>query len=166
MLITKKIDSREQVVNAGFTLVEVIIAGGIMIILCVGTLTVFSYASKINTGNNFRAQAQSVLQLEAEYYRSLKFIPVGSDAALNAGTYTNPARRGLASGTPSTSADGQTFNINVVINNTPYGGPAVTDANCKFKEITITATPVAAHSGWLSNSNLNTSLVIQRVRAN
>ncbi|MBA3352180.1 MAG: type II secretion system protein, partial [Blastocatellia bacterium] len=56
----------------GFTLIEVILAGGIMIILCVGTLTVFSHAVRINSGNNLRAQAQSVLQEEVEYYRSLR----------------------------------------------------------------------------------------------
>ena len=66
-----------------------------MIVLCVGTLTVFSYAVRINRGNNLRTQALSVLQLEVEYYRSLKFVPVGTDAALNHGTYTNvrPADR-------------------------------------------------------------------------
>jgi type II secretory pathway pseudopilin PulG len=151
---------RVKRLSEGFTLVEVIIAAGIMVILCIGTLTVFSHASKINSGNNLRAQAQSVLQLEAEYYRSLKFIPIGSDSRLNAGTYSNPR----LSGAPDVSADGQSFNINVVISNTPYGGPAVTDADCKFKQITITATPVTFQSGWLSN--LNTTLAIQRVRAN
>ncbi len=59
----------------GFTLVEVVVAASIMIILCVGLLTVFSYVTKINRGENLRMQALSVLQKEIEHYRSLKFIP-------------------------------------------------------------------------------------------
>ena len=59
----------------GFTLVEVIVAASIMIILCVGILTVFSYVVKVNRGENLRAQALSVMQAEVEYYRGLKFVP-------------------------------------------------------------------------------------------
>src|SRR5215203_6733339 len=50
----------------GFTIPEVIIAGTIMIVICVGTLTVFSYVVKINRGNNLRMQALSVLQAKVE----------------------------------------------------------------------------------------------------
>lgn len=163
ILVSKTAKNNRSVADAGFTLVEVIIAAGIMVILCVGTLTVFSHATKINTGNNLRAQAQSVLQLEAEYYRSLKFIPVGSDVGLDGGTYTNVRTR--------TSSNGQTFNITVTIDNNPSTTAVDTgsEPTCKFKQIAITAVPTAAEStrpAWLSNANLNTTLVIQRVRAN
>src|SRR6188768_339013 len=87
--------------ECGFTLVEVIIAAGIMIILCIGTLSVFTHAVKVNTGNNLRSQAQSVLQQEVEYYRSLKFVPGAQTTAdltnhrlaeIYAGTISRPAR--------------------------------------------------------------------------
>jgi type II secretory pathway pseudopilin PulG len=145
--------------NSGFTLVEVIIASVIMIILCVGTLTVFSYAVRINRGNNLRVQALSILQKEIEYYRSLKYVPVGSDAALNAGTFANLRTR--------TSPDGRVFNISVTIDNDPYTTGVQTtpsDANCKFKEITIIAVPQIAETSWLAD--LKTNVTIQRVRAN
>src|SRR5215204_7391276 len=73
----------------GFTLIEVLIAASIMIILCVGTLSVFSYAVKVNAGNNMRSQALTVLQSEVEYYRSLKFVRNTdvSDTQLYAGNY-------------------------------------------------------------------------------
>ena len=136
----------------GFTLIEVLIAASIMIILCVGTLTVFSHAVRINAGNNLRAQAQSVLQLEAEYYRSLKFVPVGSDGALAAGSYPGIRTR--------QSADNQSFRISVVIENIPAGD----EASTVFKQIRITAEPTVARTGWLAD--LQTDLTIQRVRAN
>jgi type II secretory pathway pseudopilin PulG len=143
-------------VKKGFTVVEVIVAGSVMIILCVGVLSVFSYVVKINRGENIRVQALSILQEEAEYYRSLKFVPIGSSTAINAGTYTNQR-----SAAERTSADGRIFNVTTVITNLPSG---TSDANCKFKEITITATPAVAETGWLAN--LQTTLTIQRVRAN
>src|SRR3954469_2813345 len=78
--------------NCGFTLVEVLMAAVLMIILCVGILTLARTAGKLNQGNNLRIQAQTALRAEAEYYRRLKFVPVGSDTAMNANTYTRPNR--------------------------------------------------------------------------
>ena len=144
---------------AGFTLVEVLIAAVIMVILCIGTMTVFSYAVRINRGNNLRAQAMSVLQKEVEYYRSVKYVPVGSSAELNAGTYTNVRTR--------TSPDGRVFSVSVTIDNDPVTAGVQTtpaDAACRFKEISITVVPQVAETGWLAN--LKTNVTIQRVRAN
>ncbi len=149
---------RRSDASAGFTLIEVLLAGGIMVILCVGTLAVFSHATKINTGNNLRAQAQSVLQKEIERYRSLKFVPVGSDPLLNGTNETNIGTR--------TSADNQVFVVYVTIDNDPATAGVQTTGNdtTTFKEITIRAVPQVAQSGWLAN--LKTDVVIQRVRGN
>ena len=152
-LLTKKIAGNER---AGFTLVEVLMAAVIMIILAVGLLTVTSQAVKLNRGNNIRVQAQSALQAEAEYYRSLKFIPVGSDPAMNANIYTRPNRL---------TADNSNFAISVqIINKDLVNGSVSNDSTATLKEITITATPAVAQISWLAN--LNTTLTIQRVRAN
>ena len=146
--------ARKDQRSAGFTIPEVIVAGSIMIVLCVGTLTVFSYVVKINRGNNLRMQALTVLQLEVEFYRSLKFVPVGTDARLNQGTYTNVRQH--------TTPDGRVFNVTVVITNQPAG---TADSACTFKEIVITATPVVAErEAWLQN--LHTDVTVQRVRSN
>jgi type II secretory pathway pseudopilin PulG len=140
---------------SGFTLVEVLIAASIMIILCVGTLSVFSYAVKINAGNNLRSQALTVLQAETEYYRSLKFVrnTSSSNPLLNAGTYTRPQR---------TSADGTVFNITVTITNESPTGSA--DADCTLKQITVDSVMANPQPGWLAN--LRTKLTILRVRLN
>lgn len=155
---SKRIASHKFDENEGFSLVEVIIATVVMVILCVGTLTVFTHAVRINRGNNLRAQAQTVLQQEAEYYRSLKFLPIGSSPDLNGGTYNNVRTR--------TTPDGRAFYVTVVIDNDPYtaGVQTGSEATCKFKEIKITVVPVIAETGWLAD--LKTNLVLQRVRAN
>jgi type II secretory pathway pseudopilin PulG len=149
----EKINQFQKV--SGFTLVEVLIAASIMIILCVGTLSVFSYAVKINAGNNLRSQALTVLQAETEYYRSLKFVrnTSSSNPLLNAGTYTRPQR---------TSADGTVFNITVTITNESPTGSA--DADCTLKQITVDSVMANPQPGWLAN--LRTKLTILRVRLN
>ncbi len=152
-----KLNSR-QTGGRGFTLVEVMMAASIMIILCVGTLSVFSYAIKINVGNNMRSQALTVLQAEVEYYRSLKFVRNTdvSDTQLYAGTYTRP---------PRSSADGTAFNVTVTITNKGYSDPLnQTEANCTLKEITINTVMANPQPGWLAN--MRTDLTIYRVRAN
>lgn len=148
--------------DGGFTLVEVIVAGSIMIILCVGILSVFSYVVRQNRDENFRMQALSVLQQEVEYYRSLKFVPIGAPTELNGGTYNNVRTR--------TSANGRVFNISVVIDNDPYTlglqtDAQVPDATCTFKEITITATPVIPETAGTWNA-LPQTITIQRVKYN
>jgi len=151
--LTKRIAGNER---AGFTLIEVMVAGMLMIILAVGLLTVTSHAVMLNRGNNIRIQAQSALQAEAEYYRSLRFVPVGSDTALNANTYTRPNR---------VTADNSSFALSVqIINKNLVNGSASNDSTATLKEITITATPAIAQTGWLAN--LNTNLTVQRVRGN
>ena len=147
--------------SGGFTIPEVIIAGSIMIILCVGTLSVFSYSVKINRGNNLRMQALSVLQQKVEYYRSLKYVPIyaNTSAELDGCDRTNVGTL--------TSADGRIFDIFVTIDNDPSTVAIDTVGNdtTKFKQITIAATPqVAENEGWLQN--LNTKVTIQRVRSN
>lgn len=149
----------------GFSLVEVIVAGVLMIILCVGVLTVFSYVTNINRGNNIRTQALSALQQEIEFYRSLKFVPGQQTPAdlpnhrstdIYSGTRTRPA---------VTSASGMQFRINVTVTNLQFELGSAEEA-CTLKEITIQAVPVVTQNGWLSDANLKTSITMQRVRAN
>jgi prepilin-type N-terminal cleavage/methylation domain-containing protein len=142
--------------NNGFTLIEVLVAASLMIILCVGTLSVFSYVVKINRGENVRLQALSVLQQKVEFYRSLRFSPTGTSADLTARTEQNVGTL--------TSADGRVFNILVSIDDNPSTEAIDTEVAPKFKQIKITAVPAIAETGYLSN--LRTTVTIQRVRTN
>ncbi|NNF00216.1 MAG: hypothetical protein HKN25_14450 [Pyrinomonadaceae bacterium] len=145
----------------GFTLVEVLVAAIIMIILSIGILTVFSNVTERNRGENLRIQALSVLQLEVEYYRSLKFVP-GAQTAADLPNHRNAdLYAGSHTLSPVTTLDGRVFNVTAVVTNV---SPSTDEHLCKFKEIVITATPASAEGGWLSN--LGTSVTIQRVRSN
>lgn len=165
--VAKKVSWFGDTRRNGFTVIEVLVAGSLLIILCVGLLSVFSYVTKINSGNNVRMQALAALQQEIEVYRSLRFIPGLRTAAdlpnhrpahLYAGTFTRPQ---------ITSASGMVFNVTVTVTNLSYtpGQPASEQA-CTFKEIVITAVPAVTQQGWLSDANLRTSITLQRVRTN
>lgn len=150
--------------ESGFTIPEVIVAGVIMVIICVGTMETFVYATRMNRGNNLRMQALSVLQQEVEYFRSLQFVP-GLETAADLNNHRSPDIR---AGGPRvrgqrTSADGTVFDLTITVTNL---SPSTDEALVRFKQITITATPVITESGWLSNVNLGTSVTVQRVRAN
>lgn len=143
--------------SAGFTLIEVIIASSMMIVLVVGVLSAFSYATNINRANNIRSQALTILQNEAEYYRGLRFKRSSTpDAALNAGTYQLGNKL---------SGDGTNFSVVVKIenlSNTP-GGAAPSDATVTLKRITIEAEQVGGQGTWFGGK---TDLKILRVKAN
>jgi type II secretory pathway pseudopilin PulG len=132
----------------------------IMIILAVGTMSVFAYVIRLNRGENLREQALSVMQKQIEHYRSLKFVPNASgltSSELNACTRTQ-----VTFGGPFYSADGRQFNLFVTITNLPEG---TTDATTNLKEITVEAVPTLPEAdGWLQN--LDTTVTFQRVRAN
>ena len=146
--------------TAGFTLPEVLVAATIMIILAVGTLSVFSYVVRINRGENLREQSLSVMQKEIEHYRSLKFVP--NSSGLTSAELNERARSQTTIGGPFFSADGREFNLFVTITNKPIGA---SDGITNFKEITIEAVPtIPERDVWLQN--LDTSVTFQRVRAN
>ena len=161
--------ARRKTVAAGFTLPEVIVAGAIMIILCVGILTVYSHVIKLNRGNYIRLQALTVLQREVEEFRSFRFVPGTTDARLIANSYPN-YKTGVLSTNPDgvvgNADDGIPFNISVDISNDPSGNldPDPAEDVCEFKQITIRAVMQNAQQGWLSQ--LNTEVTIQRVRSN
>jgi type II secretory pathway pseudopilin PulG len=153
---------------AGFTVVEVILAGSIMIILCVGTLSVYSYAVKINLGNNVRSQAQSVLQKQIELYRSAKFVPNHTDNILLAANNPQTSTVDSLPGDPRNIK----FDVTVNIDNTPYAAGVPTaevDGSGNpylFKEININVVPHEAglRQGWLAN--IGATVTFQRVRSN
>ena len=158
-------DREKLVCQAGFTILEVIVAGVILIVICVGTAQTFVFAARLNRGNNLRMQALSVLQKEVEYFRSLKFVPgLETTADLNnhrsvdirAGNHTRPNR---------TSADLRVFAITVQVTNFPNPSNDSSEEQVEYKEITITAVPVVTENeGWLQN--LHTQVTVQRVRSN
>jgi Tfp pilus assembly protein PilV len=163
LAINRFTDKREATSNeeTGFSLVEVIIAMLVMTVMLLGTLTVFTYAVQYNRGNNLRSQSLTVLQQEAEVYRSTKFTPTVTDAVLLGGTKTPKT---------ATSADGTVFTVTTTVDNDPdttgiqTSETMPTGRPCTLKEIKITVSPQNASAGW--QTAVVSELTIQRVRGN
>jgi type II secretory pathway pseudopilin PulG len=146
----------------GFTIPEVIIAGVILIILCMGIMTAYSTVTVLNQGNNVRAQALTVLQREVEEFRSFRYVPGTTDARLVAGAYPNYKVGAL-------SVNNTAFNILVTVDNDPSNSvgtnlDAISEADCRFKQITIEAVVQNPSPAWLAD--IKTKVEIQRVRSN
>lgn len=154
--------------EAGFSLIEAVVAILVLTIALLGAFQAFSYAIAYNAGNKVRAEALSVMQREVELLRSAKFTPGYTDPALagtgNAGrtnTYTSPT--------------GSVFTITDVIDNDPTVAgsqaegttcrtPQGTATDCTIKEITITVRLAAPSPGWQTARPATT--VLRRTRGN
>jgi prepilin-type N-terminal cleavage/methylation domain-containing protein len=143
----------------GFSLLEVVVAMLVMTVLLLGTLTVFTYTVQYNRGNYLRSQALSVLQKEAEVYRSGKFVKGFTDTAdpdLTGGTKANKT---------VSSSDGTAFVVSITVDDNP-STPNTIDVNTAttIKEIKINVTPQKKEAAWVTAISVNTT--IQRVRGN
>ena len=141
--------------EAGFSLVEVTIA---MVILLVGLLGVsLTYTSVVryNAGNNLRLQSLAVLQQEIEQLRSAKFTPTLCDARLLGGI------KDVKSVTPIEG--GNTFQVQVIVDDDPFTNGVQTDTSKTLKEISITVTSENQAQGW---AGIPSKVTLRRVRSN
>lgn len=161
---TSRTDGRGR--EAGFSLIEVVIA---LIIIMIGLLSVaavFTFAITQNAGNKSRAQALAVLQQEAEQIRSAKFNGTTTDPILEGG----PKAQRMV-----TAENGNAFLVDVTVDNDPTVAGVQLEAYvclspqgeaipCSLKEITITVSFAAPTPGW--QTAVPAVLRLRRVRGN
>lgn len=152
--------------EAGFSLIEVVIALLIVMIGLLSVAAVFTFAITQNAGNKSRAQALTVLQQEAEQIRSAKFNSTTTDAILLGGV--RPERL-------VTAENGNAFRVNIEVDNDPTVGGRQIETDtclspqgdvipCALKEITITVSFAAPTPGW--QTAVPAVLRLRRVRGN
>jgi len=73
------LNSGQEKEDAGFTILETCIAMVIMLVAVLGSVSVFAYSIKNNSGANDRELAMAVAQQQMEALRSVPF----TDASLN-----------------------------------------------------------------------------------
>lgn len=150
----------------GFSLIEVVIALLIIMIGLLSVAAVFTFAITQNAGNKSRAQALSILQLEAEQIRSAKFNGTVTDPVLYGGTQ---AQRLV------TAENGNAFLVDISVDNEPLVAgiqdeayvclsPQGTNIPCSFKEINVQVTFAAPTPGW--QTAVPASILLRRVRGN
>jgi prepilin-type N-terminal cleavage/methylation domain-containing protein len=152
---SQNLPAEGQTGENGFSLVEVMIALGILLIAVLGIFATFTYATIHNGGNSRRSQALSVFQQEIELLRSAKFTPTIMDSSLSGGTKTPKT---------VTAADGFKYVVEVQVDDDPVALGVQTDNTKTLKEITLSVTPQSINGSWVVA--YPTKMTFRRVRAN
>lgn len=124
--------SRTPRAEAGFTILETVIALFVALVVGFGAIALFLFSTNFNAGASDRARALAVAQETMEELRSREF----SDAALAAGDTTVTVTRGS---TDTGEADERSFTVRTQIVN----DGTTTPAN-RQKRVTVTVTPAVS----------------------
>jgi prepilin-type N-terminal cleavage/methylation domain-containing protein len=141
--------------QAGFSLIEVTVAMLILLIALLGVFVVFTYAITYNSGNNSRADALALMQQEVESLRSAKFTPTVTDADLIAGNHTPEF---------VTIANGNTYIVQVVVDDDPFTTGVQVDTTQTIKEVYVTVSLARPTPGW--QTSVPATVIFRRVMAN
>jgi type II secretory pathway pseudopilin PulG len=160
MVTTGKIRERSSEASrneAGFSLIEVVVALLILMIAVMGVFAAFTYSTIYNTGNSRRSQALSVLQAQVELLRSVKFNPPPA--------IIDPSLAGGVKATQTvTAADNSTYLVDVTVDDDPMTPGVQIDPAKTLKEITMVVTPLGTSNSWVTANR--TRAVFRRVRSN
>jgi prepilin-type N-terminal cleavage/methylation domain-containing protein len=139
-LSTHSYDSGQQ----GFTLLETVIALLLMLIVALGSASLFSFSVYNNSGGSDRAVALATAQQALEILRTAPFTTPNTDVRLNAGTVVQN---------------------NVLVNKRYFKiTKTVTDNSSTLKSIIITVQSQGIVTGWASGAGGTVTLMTQRTR--
>jgi Tfp pilus assembly protein PilV len=139
----------------GFTLLEAVIALLIMLIVALGSASLFSFSIYNNSGGTDRATSLAVAQQALERLRSAQFNSTTTDAVLNGGT---TVQAGIV-------RDGRQFSLTVAVDDNPSTTTIDVNAATNLKGITVTVVPQSIGRGWAFGAGGTITLVTQRSRS-
>lgn len=142
--------------QSGFTVLETTIALVLMLIVALGSASLFSFSVYNNSGGSDRAVAMALAQQAMEALRSVPFSSTTIDPTLNAGTVT---QTGVV-------RDGRLFNVTRIVDDNPATPAIETDVNSTLKQITVVVTPQSIGRGWAAGAGGTITLITQRSMAN
>ena len=126
----------------GFSLLEAVIALLLMLIVALGSASLFSFSIYNNSGGSDRATSIAIAQQALERLRSAQFNSTTTDPSLNAGTT-------VQAGVVRAS---RKFTLTVTI----------TDITTTLKSITVTVVPESIGKGWAFGAGGTIILLTQR----
>jgi len=141
--------------QSGFTLLEAVIAMMIMLIVALGSASLFCFSVYNNSGGTDRATSLAIGQQALERLRSAHFNSTTTDSSLNAGT---TVQTGIV-------RDGRLFSMTIAVDDTP-STPAI-DVNpaTSLKGIKVTVVPQSSGRGWAFGAGGTITLFTQRSRS-
>ncbi|MBA3767109.1 MAG: prepilin-type N-terminal cleavage/methylation domain-containing protein [Acidobacteria bacterium] len=134
----------------GFTLIETTIGLVVMMVVTLGSATLFAYAVRNNSGGNDRAQSLAIAQQALETLRNARYTVTVMDPILQQTTATPPPQ--------TVRREGRPYTLTARIDDMPPPGSTVPT----MKIITVTVTPQRASSFWSGGS---VAIVTQRARS-
>lgn len=130
--------------EAGFTILETVIALSIALVVSLGAIALFLYAASFNAGASDRARALAIAQEKAEELRAKKFadLPASSTVDIQSGS------------TDAGKSDQRTFRVATLVEDDTTTNPAN-----RQKKITVTVTPASLKGRFTTG---DVSLIIVR----
>lgn len=156
----RRVNSRER----GFTLIEITIAMVIMMVVCLGAASLFSYAAYYVSGGNDRAQALSIAQQTLESLRHGTYNKTATDPGLMAtasglNPYSNPTIVTRGADPTDPASTGRSYMVQVLVTDVPPVAPLTVST---LKTITVNVTPQGAGMRWATSGG---TVTIQTFRA-
>jgi Tfp pilus assembly protein PilV len=142
--------------EAGFSLLEACIALLLMMVVALGSASLFSFSIYNNSGGSDRATSLALAQQALEVLRSAQFNSTTTDESLEGGTDVQE----------DVIRDGRTFMITRTVDDDP-STPAVVDVDTttNLKGISIVVTPQSIGRGWALGAGGTVTLATQRSRS-
>lgn len=141
--------------ESGFTLLETTIALLLLMIVALGSASLFSFSVYNNSGGSDRATSLAIAQQTLEALRSVQFNATTTHASLNGGTF---APIGVVQ-------DGRLFTINKIIDDNPATDAVDVNATSTLKAIRVTVSPQSIGRGWAAGAGGTVTLMSQRAKA-
>jgi Tfp pilus assembly protein PilV len=145
----------EQTNQCGFSLIEAVIALLLMLVVALGSASLFSFSIYNNSGGSDRATSLAIAQQELERLRSARFNSTTTDASLSGGTRV---QTGLV-------RDQRKFKMTVTIDDNPSTATTDIDPATSLKGITVAVVPQSILRGWAFGAGGTITLITQRSRS-
>lgn len=138
----------------GFTLLEACIALVLMMVVALGSASLFSFSIYNNSGGSDRATSMAIAQEALERLRSAEFSSTATDATLVGGT---TVQNGVV-------RDGRTYRLTRIIDDDPASTAVDVNATTNLKRITVAVMPERIGGGWAFGAGGTVTLITQRAR--
>ncbi len=138
----------------GFTLLEAVIGLVLMMIVALGSASLFSFSVYNNSGGSERATSLAIAQQAMERLRSATFNSTTTAAALAGGSNTQTG----------VIRDFRTYTVTVTVDDDPSTLGIEIIPTTNFKRITIAVTPETVGRGWAFGAGGTVSLITERSR--
>ena len=146
--------SRHVPSERGFTLLEACIALVLMMVVALGSASLFSFSIYNNSGGSDRATSMAIAQEALERLRSAEFSSTATDAILFGGT---TVQNGVV-------RDGRTYRLTRTIDDDPTSTAVDVNAATNLKSITVAVMPERIGGGWAFGAGGTVTLITQRAR--